>query len=273
MSWRAIRALIRKDLKVVLQSKAVTLPIIILPILLLVVMPAALTLPVLFAGDVPDSMSSDFDDIMSILPPALEEEFAGLAPEEIWVVYSLLYMFAPMFLIMPLMVTSVIGADSFVGEKERKTLEALLHSPLTDRELFTAKLLSAWLPGVAVALGSFVIYGVVVNALSWLILGQMIFPNAMWVALALWVCPAAAGLGLGVMVLISVRVSTFQDAYQLSGLVVIPVVALMLGQVAGVLYLSVVLVLLIGLLLWVIDAILLWFGIRTFQRGELIARL
>jgi hypothetical protein len=32
-------------------------------------------------------------------------------------------------------------------------------------------------------------------------------------------------------------------------------------------------VLLLGLVMWAVDAALLWFGIRTFQRGEIIARL
>jgi len=68
-------------------------------------------------------------------------------------------------------------------------------------------------------------------------------------------------------------VSTFQDAYQLSGMVVLPVVLLMLGQVGGVIYLSLPFVLLIGMLLWLIDAGLLWLGVRTFRRTEIIARL
>ena len=41
----------------------------------------------------------------------------------------LVYLFAPMYLIVPMMVSAVIAADSFVGERERKTLEALLHTP------------------------------------------------------------------------------------------------------------------------------------------------
>ena len=32
------------------------------------------------------------------------------------------YLFAPMFLIMPLMLSSIIAAESFAGERERKTL-------------------------------------------------------------------------------------------------------------------------------------------------------
>jgi len=32
-------------------------------------------------------------------------------------------------------------------------------------------------------------------------------------------------------------------------------------------------VILVGLLLWLITLVLIWYGARTFQRGELIARL
>jgi len=85
--------------------------------------------------------------------------------------------------------------------------------------------------------------------------------------------PAAAALGLSVIVLVSVRVKTFQEANQLGGVVVVPILLLVFGQIAGVLYFSVSLVLLVGLILWIIDAVLVYFGVRTFHRGELIARL
>jgi len=48
---------------------------------------------------------------------------------------------------------------------------------------------------------------------------------------------------------------------------------LVFGQISGVMYFSVWVVLLLGLVLWGIDAVLIWFGSRTFRRGRLIARL
>ena len=39
------------------------------------------------------------------------------------------YLLAPLFLIVPLMVSAVLAADAFAGEKERRTLESLLHLP------------------------------------------------------------------------------------------------------------------------------------------------
>jgi len=171
------------------------------------------------------------------------------------------------------MVSSVIAADSFAGEKERKTLEALLYTPTTDGELFLSKLISAWLPALGVAWGGFVLYALVVNAAAWPTMGRVFFPNLMWVFLALWVAPAAAGMGLGTTVLISVRAQGFQDAYQLGAMVVLPIVLLVIGQASGVIYFSVGLVVLLGLVLWIVDAALLWLGGRTFQRSELASRL
>jgi ABC-2 type transport system permease protein len=105
------------------------------------------------------------------------------------------------------------------------------------------------------------------------IIGFMFFPNTMWLVLIIWVAPAIAGLGLGVMVLLSSRVNTFQEAYQLGSMVVLPVVLLMLGQISGVLFFSTGFVIAIGLILWVIDIALLWASIRGFTRSQLLERL
>ena len=151
-----------------------------------------------------------------------------------------------MYLILPLMVSSVVAADSFAGEKERRTLEALAYTPTTDRELLLAKMLAGWFPGVMVGIGGFVVYTIVADLVALQVVGQLILPNLFWLLLAFWVGPAAAGLGLGVTVLVSSRVNTFQEAYQMGSLIVLPVVILMIGQIAGVFYLSDWLVLAIG---------------------------
>jgi hypothetical protein len=82
-----------------------------------------------------------------------------------------------------------------------------------------------------------------------------------------------AALGLGTMVLVSSRAQGFQDAYQLGAAVVLPIVLLLVGQATGVMYFSVGLTLLLGLILWVIDVALPWFSVRTFRRSALVAQL
>lgn len=66
--------------------------------------------------------------------------------------------------------------------------------------------------------------------------------------------------------------NSFQDAYQVGAMVVLPLVILMISQAVGVIYLSVGFVFL-GLGCWIIDAGLLWLSVKLFQRSEIIARL
>ena len=93
------------------------------------------------------------------------------------------------------------------------------------------------------------------------------------ITLVLWVTPAVAGLGLVVMVFASARAQGFQDAYQTGGLVVLPVLVLMIGQISGVMYFSLGLVFLVGLVIWIIDAGFLWFASKSFRRSELMTKL
>lgn len=268
MNTRAIFAIVRKDLKVALQNKGVVLPIVILPLIFFVVFPWLMAYVSTFAG----SSLNNMDEVLARMPAGLLRELSGYTHEQQLVVFSLVYMLAPMFLILPLMVSSVLAADSFAGEKERKTLEALLYTPTTDRELFTAKLAGAWTAAIVAALLSFVLYAVMANTAAWHSIGHLFFPNWMWIALVFWVTPAVAGLGLVVMVFVSARAQGFQDAYQIGGMVVLPVLLLMVGQISGVMYFSLGVVLLVGLVIWLIDVGLLWLASKRFRRAELMTK-
>ena len=272
MNRRAIKAIVRKDLKVVLQNKGVSIPLIVVPVVILVALPAlSAFVPALQA--MPGMPFAGLDNFIQRMPAGLQAALAGYTEVQTMIVLVLVYFLAPMYLILPLMVSSVIAADSFAGEKERKTLEALLYTPTTDRELFAAKLLSAWLPALAVAWGGFVLYAIVANAAAWSAMGKVFFPNLMWLVLAFWVAPAVAGLGLGVTVLVSARAQGFQDAYQMGAMVVLPILLLVIAQATGVIYFSIWLALLLGLFFWGVDLVLLWLGGRIFRRQELAARL
>lgn len=271
MNWRAIWTVVRKDLKVVMQSRSVMLPIILVPLLILVVLPGVIVW-IASHADI-ESQLSDFQTFLDNMPASLTAELGALNDTQRIISLLVLYFFAPLYLIVPLMVASVIAADSFAGEKERKTLEALIYTPLTDMELFVAKMLAALIPAVTVSLVGFVGYGLVANVAAWSVMERIFFPNLTWLILVFWVSPAAAGVGLGTMVLVSSKVRGFQEAYQLGGMVVIPVVLLLLGQAAGVIYFSTGLAFALGLILWLVALGLLWYGVKSFRRGELIARL
>jgi uncharacterized membrane protein len=86
-----------------------------------------------------------------------------------------------------------------------------------------------------------------------------------------WVAPAVALLGLGVMVRVSARARTSQEANQLGGAVILPLIFLAVGQSTGVLLVSLRLALAIGAAIWLTAATLVWRGASRFSRDRIAA--
>jgi ABC-type Na+ efflux pump permease subunit len=274
MNWRSIWAIALKDLKEVRQNKAAWIPAVVLPVIFAIVFPLIFSvLPQVMPVEDLEQELGDMQMLLNNLPDAVQVVFNGLKLEQMFTVYFTAFLLAPLFLIMPLMFSSVVGADSFVGERERKTMEALLYSPTTDMELFFGKILAAVIPAISLSWLTYLIYMVVVNAGSFNLFGRIWFPLAPWWPMMFWVTPAFALFGISATVIISARVKTFMEAYQLTGSLVVVVLALVVGQATGVLFLGVGAMFLIGTLLWIVDAVLIYFGLRIFNRSSLIANL
>jgi len=272
MNWRAIRAIIRKDLKQVMQNKMVWLPMILVPAIILIIVPVAM---VAMATFVPaeELDVEDLGSLTQLMPAFMSDPLNDLSLAQQFVVLASNYMFAPMFLIVPLMVASILAADSVAGEKERRTLEALLYTPITDTELFLSKVLAAFLPALVIGVASFAISAIAINLAGYQIMGRIFFPVVTWWPLVFWLGPAVSMVGLGATVLISSKAKTFMQAQQFSGVLVLPIVFLMMAQISGLFFLGVGLILALGLLMWLIGLGLVWVGAKTFARGEIIARI
>lgn len=144
------------------------------------------------------------------------------------------------------MSASVIAANSFVSEKEGRTLESLLFAPIDIQSLFIGKTLSSLLPTIALTWISFIAYDITVNVLAYPMYDKLIFPTTNWWVLMLWVIPMITATCILANVLISARVKTFQAANQLSGLILLPILLLLAGQFTGLLFLSSWILLIIG---------------------------
>jgi ABC-type Na+ efflux pump permease subunit len=274
MNWRSIRAIAMKDYKEVRQNKAAWIPALVMPLIFAVLMPLGFTLlPQLIPTEDVVQEMGDLQDLIVRMPPAIQQIFVETSLEQGFIIYMTAFLFAPMFLIMPLMFSSIIGADSFVGERERKTMEALLYTPSSDGTLFMGKIIASVVPAIVLSWITYAVYIVVVNAASWPLFGRIWFPLPAWWPLMLWLTPAISLLGMAATVLISSRVKTFMEAYQLTGSLVIFVLLLMVGQLSGVLYLGVFSTFAIGTLVWLVDAVLIYIGVGTFNRTNLIAKI
>jgi ABC-type Na+ efflux pump permease subunit len=269
MNRTAVTAIFRRDLTVVARSRAVSLPILILPIVFFVVAPVLL---ILGAGAIGEDLG-EFEELLALMPEAFRRDIAGLQPPAQVIVWGLEYVFATFFLIVPLMTSAVIAADSFAGEKERKTLEALVYTPTSDLELYVGKLLAPWLAAVAVSTIGYVVFVIVATLFGGAIVGRPIALTARWLLFVFVLAPGVAALAIGALVQVSARVRGFQEAYQLGGLVVLPVVVLLLGQVTGVLYLDLAAVVVVAVIVWLLAALTLLVGYRSFRRERLLVQL
>ena len=277
MRWAAVFAVTRKDLATVVRNKGVRIPLIAAPVVILIVLPVLLvtggelltaSAPTAFTD--PSGGGSAFAERFT---PEDATSLTGITGPGRWSAFILLVFLAPLYLLIPLMVATVIAADSFAGERDRGTLEALLHTPTTDAELLTAKFLAAWIPAMIVSLGGFAVYSVIANLIAWPQIGRIFFPDFTWLALAFFVTPAVAALGLGIMVIVSSRVESLQAAHQFGSLVVLPVILLLIGQVSGALLFDTGLVLALGAMVWLVAALVLRVAAGRFTREQLASRL
>ncbi|MBV8295932.1 MAG: ABC transporter permease subunit [Acidimicrobiia bacterium] len=259
----AIRAIAVKDFTAVRRSKGVLLPMLIVPFLLLVVLPLAVGIAARNAH--PPDVSS----MLRALPGGLARPILLLPRRERLLVLVDGYLVAPLFLIVPLMLAAVLAADAFAGEKERKTLESLLHQPVPDRDLFLAKLLGAFVPAVAISWVGFACFAAVVNATAWPIAHHLIVPTKLWAVVIFWVAPAVAALGLGVMVRVSARASSTQEANQLGGAVILPLIFLAVGQSTGLLLVTLPAAIGIGAVVWAVALFLVGRGAQRFRRDRI----
>lgn len=274
MNGRVVWAIARKDLTEVLSNRMAWMPALMVPLIFVVALPILLfvLLPQL-PGPVKPLPPMWLEQLKAVLPKALFATMKDLGPLQQGAIFITGHLFAPMFLMIPLMLATIVGANAFVGEKERKTLEALLYTPATDAEIFCGKTLASLLPAIAIAWGSFAVYTVVLNALAWPYLGRMWFPTPTWWPLMLWVAPAVAALGMVVTVIVSARVSTFMEANQTAGILSLGVIGLMASQATGVLLLTGPVAFIAGAVVWLVDAALLTVAIKTFSRSRMITRL
>jgi ABC-2 type transport system permease protein len=270
VSWRGIWAIARKDMLIVRRSRALLYPLVIIPVLLLVVLPLGMTLSATDA-EVASMVMRQLDGVIDRMPAPMQETLGSRdqASQQL-ILFANLYVLAPLYLLAPMLVALVVAADAFAGEKERRTLEALLYTPMSDRELLAGKLLAAWVPAVSVSISGFFVYAAVVNLAAWPVMGGIFFPTTMWFLLVFWVGPAIAGLGLGTMVLVSSRVGTLQEATQLGGAVVLPILMLVVAQAAGIIYFSSALVGILGFVIWGLNGLLLMLALRRFRRESLL---
>ncbi|MBV4420431.1 ABC transporter permease subunit [Clostridium tyrobutyricum] len=246
------KALIYKDINEIITSKRVIIPMTIVPIIMVVIIPLVILISANYIG-------KDLSIFTKMAPliKKLPSEYAAYNPSQLLIKIIMNLIFPSYFLIIPIMCSGVIGASSFVGEKEHKTMESLLYTPISMERLLRAKILGVFVPSYIITLISFIIFGILFNIGGFIYFSKLIFPDAKWLIIILWISPAINLLSLIFTVLVSAKSETFQEAQQVSGLLVIPIILVLVGQMTGVFLISKSVMIIGGGVILILDYILI----------------
>jgi ABC-2 type transport system permease protein len=129
---------------------------------------------------------------------------------------------ASMLMIFGLIPASMISANALVGEREQKTIEPLLATPLTDRELLIGKLLSSMIPSSVLLFGGTLV-SILAENIIFILMGLplSLIPDIGGLMMIFIAGPAMIIGVVSFMILISGRVSRVYEAYQVSSVVVV----------------------------------------------------
>jgi ABC-type Na+ efflux pump permease subunit len=179
--------------------------------------------------------------------------------------------FLLLFLLTPITGAMALAAHSVVGEKQARTLEPLLATPIGTIELLVAKVLGSLLPTLAIAMSGLAVYvgGLAVFAEPGVLPAML---NGRTAVLVFIVGPAAALLSLQVAIVVSSRVNDARTAQQFGVLIIIPLTVLVVAQFAGMIWLSASALALMGAVVLVLWGLLTWLSAALFQRDAILTR-
>ena len=255
-------ALIKKDIRSITSNKQVLMVMLMVPLALAIVLPSMIALVTVL---VPDS-TSDFQKLLEMLPVP-----AGEYNQEQMILGLMLNKIMPaFFLVIPVMASSVMAASSFVGEKEKHTLETLLYSPLSLKQLFQSKILAGFSVGMLVSYISFAAMMLVLEIEMFFLTGSVIMPDLSWLIIMLFIAPAISIVAIAVTVRGSAKAQTMEEAQQRAVFLIFPILALVIGQFTGIILVNAWLLLGLGIVLAVLDVLLMRGAARKFTYEKLL---
>jgi ABC-2 type transport system permease protein len=264
MTWMRIRALLAKEFLDLSRNRLALVPVGLITVLSLV-LPFGLAVAIpFFTGQ---DLGSDADLVKVSGAVGGHQPLAASARVQLF----LFQQFLMLFLMTPITGAMALAAHGIVGEKQARTLEPLLATPITTGELLVAKVLGALLPSLAISLAGLGLYlgGIVAMAAPG---GAAAMLSGRTLVLVVLVGPAAALVSLQAAIIISSRVNDARTAQQFGVLIIIPLAAALVAQFTGSFWLSAVALAWVGLGLVGVWLLLVALSAALFERESILTR-
>ena len=186
--------------------------------------------------------------------------------------YFTVNQFMLLFMMMPLAIPVAISAYSIVGEKMTRCLEPLLATPITTIELLVGKGLAAAIPAIGATWAGFAIFAI---GARFLVVSPAVFArllDPMWLIAVIVVGPLMAVAAVAMSIIVSSRVSDPRTAEQVSMVVIVPLLGVFFGQMAGLFLLNTSFILVTAAVLVLVDAGLVYLSVGLFQRETILTK-
>ena len=262
-----IAALVGKELADLRNNPAVFMPAIITGII-------SIAMPFIIAVGIPyfsGEQLADSGDFRIALQMYRDQPATRSLDPEGAIQAMIFQQFLVLLVLTPVAGAMSVAAYAVVGEKQARTLEPLLATPITTFELLAAKVLGALSPGVALVTGCFALYagGVALFAHPG-VYRTLFFPRALLTIFLLG--PLASLAALQMAVCVSSRVNDARSAQQIGALIILPISVLLVAEFTNNLQLTSRFVLAVSLFLAALNVGLMAIGIRLFDRESILTR-
>jgi ABC-type Na+ efflux pump permease subunit len=261
--------LARKELRDVFRSRMIKINFIVPAVIFGVVFPIVFGL----IGGLISSAPIGGSEFPFPMPP---DFFLDITNPNQRMYLALLYTICTVFILMLATFLPIyIAADSFAGERERKTIQQLLASPLTDSEILLGKILTAFIPTIITTYAVTLSTTLVIN-LAWLNAFhefRLVFPNLVALIQILCLYPELAFFTILTMCWVSTRVNKVMEATQFGSVVIVPVLILMFGSFFGLPVLTVEFEILVVTIFALVDYGLFKVASRRFSREALLTKI
>ena len=226
----------------------------------------AIVIPQLAGEQLSDS--SDFQIALQVHRD--QPSLRGLSPEgaiQAWIFQQ----FLVLLVLAPVAGSMSVAAYSVIGEKQARTLEPLLATPITTVELLTAKVLGSLVPAVGLTVACFAVYtlGVALCAQPGVV-RALFTPGSLAVIFVLG--PLASLAALQPAVCVSSRGNDVRSAQQIGALVVLPIAGVLVMQLTGTLRLTPPMIGFIAVGLAGMNIGLMLVGVKLFDRESILTR-
>jgi len=247
----------KKEIKEVIRNKSIWAPTLMVSLIFSVFLPLGL---MLFMDFTQDSEISDFT--------------AKIFGEQVDITTAMIGFMVKQFtiflLLIPAMVPSLIAPASIIMEKDSRTLEPLLATPIKTSELLLGKTLTSMIPSFVISTINFIVLSININILAYLKVQIIPLPNLEWVVTALILSPTISFIITIISIIFSSKTTDIRSAQGIGSTIIFPIYLLIGLQIAGLFLINYLYLLLGCVVLLITCPLLLKLAIKVFDRENIL---